>query len=163
MEWLAVVNENDEEIGKMTYDKVYTILPIHRIVHIFILNEKEEMLLQLRSDKKSFCPLHWSTSAGGHVRYGETYEMAALREIKEELGIEIEIVFSHKDYYTDERGIKRFLSTFSGVYNGELSINNNEVNYVKFFNIDTIRQMIKSGDKFHPELLFLLKKHYDIS
>lgn len=100
---------------------------------------------------------------GGHVRYGEDYIDAAKREMNEELGLDIELEFKWKDYYTDERGIKRFLGTFIGHYDGPFRLNPREVEKIEYFSLEIIQQMIDSGDKFHPELLFILKKHFNIN
>ena len=62
------------------------------IAAIILENEKGEFLLALR-DNKSWIPFpdHWDL-IGGHVEEGETPEEALVREVKEELDIEI------KDY-----------------------------------------------------------------
>ena len=120
------------------------------------------MALQLRSKYTEFCPLHWSTPVGGHVQSGESYEQAALREFKEELGTTTEIDFMYKDWYEDHRKLKKLLTTFKAVTNKSFDVNPAEVAKVEIFTLDKIREMIKSGEKFHPELLFLLRKHFDI-
>ncbi len=54
----------------------------------FILNEKKELLLQLRN--KAPEKEYWSIP-GGKVEMFETFEDAVKREIKEEVGVEIEV------------------------------------------------------------------------
>ena len=120
------------------------------------------MALQLRSKDKSFCPGYWSTAVGGHVQSGETYEEAVLREFKEELGTKTEIIFAYKDLYNDSMGLQKFLVTFKSVSNGPFKVNPKEVEKVEFFSLDKIQEMINDGEKFHPELLFLLEKHFEI-
>lgn len=56
-----------------------------------ILNEKKEVLLQLRGKKARNERGLWKLP-GGQIEYGETAEEALKREIKEELGIEIKII-----------------------------------------------------------------------
>jgi len=60
---------------------------MHRAVHLVVMNEKGEVLLQQRSARKDSHPGWWDISVGGHVDVGETYEDAATRELREELGI----------------------------------------------------------------------------
>src|SRR3989338_2368529 len=96
-ELMDFVNEKDEVIGKALQKDIYGKLLTHRIVHVLIFNDKGEMALQLRSKNKNFVPDHWSTSAGGHVQSGETYEQAALRECEEELGIKLKMQFLFKN------------------------------------------------------------------
>jgi 16S rRNA (adenine1518-N6/adenine1519-N6)-dimethyltransferase len=60
---------------------------LHRAVHIFVLNSRGELLLQMRSALKDEYPLCYTSSASGHLSAGETYEAAAPRELHEELGL----------------------------------------------------------------------------
>jgi 8-oxo-dGTP diphosphatase len=59
------------------------------IAAIILENEKGEFLLALR-DNKSWIPFpnHWDL-IGGHVEEGETQEEALVREVKEELDIDL--------------------------------------------------------------------------
>ncbi|MDO8741375.1 MAG: NUDIX domain-containing protein [Candidatus Woesearchaeota archaeon] len=162
MEFLDSVNENDEITGRASKKEIYEKQLLHRIVHVLVFNDKGEMALQLRSKCTSFCPLHWCTSAGGHAQSGESYEKAALRELKEEIGTMAKIDFAHKDLYTVTGNFRKFLATFRTVFNGSFKINPVEVEKVEFFSLDKIQKMIKDREKFHPELLFLLRKHFNM-
>ncbi|MEI6711578.1 MAG: NUDIX domain-containing protein [bacterium] len=86
-EILDIINLNDQIIGQDTKENIYLEKHMHRIVHIFIKDSSGRQLLQLRSIKSSYLPLHWSTAVGGHVQSGESYEDAARREMTEEIGI----------------------------------------------------------------------------
>lgn len=61
----------------------------HGIVHVWILNSKNHILLQLRGPKMKLFPNCWDTSVAGHISSGDTKEQAALREIEEEVGIKV--------------------------------------------------------------------------
>lgn len=160
MELLDIVNRKDEVIGVASKEDVYKKSLTHRIVHILIFNDKNELALQLRSKKVSFCPSHWSTSVGGHVQSGESYEGAALREYQEELGKTSKIEKFTKDYYEDRNDLNKFLVTFKSRFNGPFFPDKIDVEKVEYFTIDKIKEMVNSGEKFHPELLFLLKKYF---
>ena len=83
-----------------------------------------------------------------------------MRECREELGVELPVDFLSKDKYEDGNGLHMFLSTYTAVYDDELSPNPDEVESVERFTMEQIQEMIEKGEPFHPELLFLLKKHY---
>ncbi|MCL4529660.1 MAG: NUDIX domain-containing protein [Chloroflexi bacterium] len=62
-------------------------------VAIIIQNSDGEVLLLLRDNKPTIAyPNHW-TLVGGKVEDGETPEMAAHRELKEETGLETDLSF----------------------------------------------------------------------
>lgn len=61
----------------------------HNTVHIWFYSKNGEILLSQRSAKKSICPLMWDVSVAGHIDAGESIEQAALRETKEEIGLDI--------------------------------------------------------------------------
>lgn len=59
----------------------------HRTVHIWIKNSNGDLLLQKRSSTKETHPGLWDISCAGHLSAGDSSIEAALREMKEELGI----------------------------------------------------------------------------
>ena len=157
---LDVVDKEDNIIGKATKQEIYQKLLPHRIVHVLIFNSKGEIALQLRSKNLSFCPHHWSTTVGGHVQSGESYEQAAQREYQEELGQQSHLTFWSKDtFHLPHRPLKH-LTTFKSVYDGPFSPNPEEVETVSFFTIPQIKYMIQQKEKFNPELLFLFNKYF---
>ncbi len=62
----------------------------HRTVHIWIKNSRGDLLLQKRSSTKETHPGLWDISCAGHLSAGDSSIEAALRELKEELGISCE-------------------------------------------------------------------------
>jgi len=162
MEIVDVVDDNDVIIGSVPKEELYKKLLTHRIVHVLIFNGKGEMALQMRSANVAFCPKHWSTSVGGHVQSGETCEQAAMREMLEEIGITIPIEYVGKEIYEDSRPLKRFLYIYSANFDGPFNTNPEAVEHMDFFSLDEMERMIASGEKFHPELKFLLEKRFGI-
>lgn len=73
---------------------------VHRAVHVFVRDQAGRVFLQKRSLGKRIQPGKWDTSVGGHVDPGESYELAATRELEEELGIELG-EFGHLEHRHD--------------------------------------------------------------
>jgi len=69
-------------------DKVHARGFWHRTVHVWLINSAGEILLQQRGSHKDSNPGLWDISAAGHIDPGETSLQAALRETREELGVE---------------------------------------------------------------------------
>lgn len=91
IEFLHVVNSNGESIDDyISRDDCHEKGLWHKAVVVFIINSKNQILLQKRSADKKHWPNLWDISAGGHVLYNEFGYQAAIRECQEELGITIE-------------------------------------------------------------------------
>ncbi len=86
-EWFDVVDENDEVQRQATRDEVHRDKLLHRAVHMFVFNKRKELFLQKRSRLKDVHPGDWDSSAAGHLNAGEGYDVSAVRELDEELGI----------------------------------------------------------------------------
>jgi len=84
-----VVNERDEVIGQECRAEVHRLGLQHRAVHVLIFNQHGEVFLQKRSMTKDTFPGAWDSSAAGHLDRGESYDACALRELREELGLEL--------------------------------------------------------------------------
>lgn len=84
-----VVDAADRVIGQATRAEVHAKKLFHRAVHILIFTPSGNVILQRRSLAKDTCPGLLSSSCAGHADSGESYDFAAMRELKEELGIDI--------------------------------------------------------------------------
>lgn len=60
----------------------------HLVVHIWIMNNSGDLLIQKRSATVAWMPSTWATT-GGSALSGENSLTAAIREVEEELGIRI--------------------------------------------------------------------------
>jgi len=61
----------------------------HCTAHVWIINSRNEILLQKRAACKESHPDLWDVSSAGHITYGQTVLESAVRECYEEIGIDI--------------------------------------------------------------------------
>ncbi len=61
----------------------------HRTAHVFMINSKHQVLLQLRAKNTLTNPSKWHLSAGGHIEAGQTSLEGAQREMEEEIGLSL--------------------------------------------------------------------------
>ncbi len=96
---VQIVDENDNVIGSEYLFDAIKMNAIRRASRIFVFDADGNFLIQKRS-ASVIKPLLFDQSVGGHVDEGETYYDAAVREMKEEIGLENcelkEIVTSYK-------------------------------------------------------------------
>lgn len=89
-ELIDVLNEDGTKTGKVvTRKEVHEKGLWHRIVVIAIIDKEGHLLMQQRSKYVKTNSEKWDISAAGHVSAGQTSREAAIREIKEEVGLEI--------------------------------------------------------------------------
>lgn len=85
-EFLDLVDENDNVVGKKKRSEVYAEhLSNFRVVNAFVVNTKGEIWIPRRVADKRIFPLCLDMSMGGHVESGESYEDTLKRETQEEL------------------------------------------------------------------------------
>ena len=87
-----VVNERDEVIERRPRREVHARGLLHRSVHVLVFNARGDLYLQKRSMTKDCFPGTWDSSASGHLDQGEEYDACAVREVREELGYELDRV-----------------------------------------------------------------------
>ena len=63
----------------------------HRAAHLWLITSAGKVLLQRRAETKENWPGRWDVSVAGHVAAGETAAEAAVREAKEELGLQLAV------------------------------------------------------------------------
>ena len=89
MEYIDIFDENNNPIGEVKEkQQAHEEGDFHRTAHIWIINDKKELLLQKRSATKKTHPNCWDISGAGHIRARESVIDGAIRELKEELGVE---------------------------------------------------------------------------
>ena len=84
-----VVNEHDEVIGRAPRSEVHARGLLHRAVHVLVFNARGEVFLQKRSMQKDTAQGKWDSSASGHLDSGEDYDTCAVRELREEIGLQL--------------------------------------------------------------------------
>lgn len=151
-EKLILVDENDNILGYKSKIECHTGYGIlHRAFSIFIFNDKNQLLLQKRSNHKLLWPLFWSNSCCSHPRKGEDYNTAIHRRLDEELGIHTELKylfkFQYRATFEDKGSENELCSVYIGRSNDPIIVNENEIAEWKFIEIE---QMEKEMEE-HPE------------
>lgn len=167
MELIEIVDRDGNFTGQIIdKEEAHDNNLLHNEVAVFIINDKKQVLLQKRSANKRFNPNKWALCAG-HVDAGESLESAALRELKEEVGIDITIndlkPFAEREFTIRDSNshVTYFYYTKSNLNEKDFIIQKEELSEVKWFNIDEVIDMIKSKDDstvFRKERLSLFEE-----
>jgi isopentenyldiphosphate isomerase len=133
---------------------------LHKVVHVLVFNSRDELILQKRSMSKEVAPGKWDTSVGGHVNAGEALEDAVLREMEEELCIKGDVPEYLYSYIHSNPFETELVYTYKCVYDGEIICQQEEIDEVRPWSMDEIKQNIGSGtmsDNFEHEIQTYLK------
>lgn len=86
-EEIDVVDAHDNVVGSADRQEAHRNGLLHRVVHVMVFNPDGKLFMQRRSGSRDLFPGFWEGSLSGHVHRGETPHNAAVRELREELGI----------------------------------------------------------------------------
>jgi isopentenyldiphosphate isomerase len=87
-ELLDIVNEEDVVIDQQLRSTVHELGLWHRGAHVFLFTTEGKMLIQKRSADRVSSPSLLDCSVSEHVQAGESYLEAAIRGMKEEMGVD---------------------------------------------------------------------------
>jgi isopentenyldiphosphate isomerase len=166
---IQVVNRADEPVGGASLQEIQEQSLLHRIVYVVVESPDSQLLLQKRSPEVGSYQNCWDMSAGGHVDEGETYLVAAGRELQEELGLagfELEEIDSYYDEITPRPGI--LLKRFCRVYKIEIPSDTpikfepEEITEIRWFAIAEVEKLITDQpDTVAPGLVTYIKWRRD--
>jgi len=161
IEYLSVVDENDQVINTRPRPEIHALGLIHRAVHILVFNKQNQLFLQKRSIKKDLNKGLWDTSAAGHVDVGEDYTASAIRETAEELGINIEssLKFLFKLSPTPQLGME-FIQVYRCHHTGPFSLNTEEIDEGRWLSEKDISTRVEKDDKSLTEAFKIIWRNY---
>jgi len=167
-EYLDVLDENGNKTGKVKLRyEIHRDGDFHKTVHIWVINKDNEVLLQRRCATKDSNPNMLDISCAGHISAGDNSLNAALRELKEELNLNVkpnELEFI-KTLKRDAKYSKSFINReFDDMYIlktnktiNDMSFQESEISEIFFVDYNTFKKMVENKQ---PDLL---NHHQDLS
>lgn len=175
MEYFDVLNEYGEFTGQIETREVCHEKGLwHRAIYAFIFNKNGDVLLQKRSANKKLWPNLWDITAGGHVLAGEFGYQALIREMKEELGVDVskdEIMYLVGSTSTNVKGdiinnhFNECYIVTKDIDISKIKLQEEEVSDIKWFSKQEILERINNNydgitDKTGP--WNFLKRYYEV-
>ncbi len=150
MAQLILVDECDRQTGVIEKLEAHRKGLLHRAFSVFIFNLKGEFLLQKRAAGKYHSGGLWTNACCSHPLPGEIVEKAAARRLFEEMGFTTKLhpafTFIYKTSFSNGLIEHEFDHVFTGIYDGEVKVNENEVSDYCYKNIEDIEASLQT----HP-------------
>lgn len=139
----------------------------HRTAHVWFVNDKNEILLQKRAQHITSNPGKWDISAAGHLSAGDDPIQGALREVKEELDVDLsetdlnkigEVVgesTQHDGVYINKEYQDVYV-VFTDKEVQDFTIQESEVEKIEFVSIEKLKKWVSE----EKEDLVLHKKEF---
>ena len=146
-----IYNRDGEYLGKQRKAVCHSKNPgfYHKPVWIWIINDKNEVLVQKRAAVKKNHPNKWDMPSAGHVVAGESSIDGAIRETLEELGVETK----ESDYkficeYIDDHSweIAQVYLLKLNLESNNFKLQEEEVSEVKWLSYDEFKKLFYSDD-----------------
>ena len=161
-ERVQFVDENDNPIGAGPREEAWEKGIALRHAYIVLRDKDGNFLLQQRSQLKKKNPGRYTYAATGHVDEGESYDEAAVRELKEEVGIDANLTLIDKSsYVSDEVNAQVFIAIYSGEidHDVQLVLDPEEVSGTRWFTKTELDEAVsKTPESFSPNMVKTYKK-----
>jgi isopentenyl-diphosphate delta-isomerase len=153
-EQVVLVDEKGNDIGLMGKTEAHEKGLLHKAISVIIFNKEGKMLIQQRAFTKYHWAGIWSNTCCSHPRSGETFEGAAARRLKEELGITTPL--KKEFYFTYEAQDQKsglteheFDWVFTGTFDDNFEFNPDEINAIKWVSKEELMNDMKANpDKY---------------
>ncbi|MFT5715266.1 MAG: isopentenyl-diphosphate delta-isomerase [Flavobacterium sp.] len=149
---VILVNNEDEQIGLMPKLEAHEKALLHRAFSVFVLNSKNEIMLQQRAHHKYHSPLLWTNTCCSHQREGESNTQAGTRRLFEEMGFKTDLKelfhFIYKAPFDNGLTEHELDHVMIGYYDEKPEINPEEVEAWKWMTIEEV----KSDMLLQPEI-----------
>jgi isopentenyldiphosphate isomerase len=176
---LEIINENDEVIGLENRTKIHKEGLLHREIHIWFITPDSEIVFQHRAKNKDTYPDKLDATVGGHVEPNDSYEKTAIKECKEETGIDIDpnkllfLVKMRKESFDEKTKLKNntIRAQYAYLYDGkikDLQVEEGKAEGFETWKIDDLFNLSESDkNKFiglilREDMLTLFKKAQNI-
>lgn len=149
-ELLPIVDAEGNVVGQTTRGVAHNGIdkPLHPVVHLHVFNPQGELFLQHRPVWKDIQPDRWDTAVGGHIDWGEDTLTALRREVREEIGLDLDALPDTPEFltrYVFESQRERELVNVFRLVTSKQPHPTEELDGGRFFTPEEIKERIGTG------------------
>jgi len=161
---VIVVNEQDEWLGTMEKFAAHKKGILHRAFSVFVMNGKNELLIQQRADDKYHSGGLWSNTCCSHPYPGESTIAGAHRRLQEEMGMDCMLQPLFHLRYRSEVGNalieNEYDHIYIGTYKGEVIPNISEVKDYRYISLTELREWMDNEPLSFTKWFHLAMPHF---
>jgi isopentenyldiphosphate isomerase len=166
-ELVDVVDDDDRVVATVPRPEMRARNLQHRSVGIVVLGSDGRLLVHRRADDKDVWPGRWDIAVGGVVAAGETYDGAAVREVGEEIGVDVGPgtptplhPLGHGRYADDE--VSAICHCYRIVHDGPFRFDDGEVVEVRWVDAAALAELMLAAP-FVPDSIAVLLPLLDLA
>jgi isopentenyl-diphosphate Delta-isomerase len=145
--YVILVDEKDQPIGKMSKLEVHQKGLLHRAFSTFIFNDYGQLLMQRRAKGKYHSANLWTNTCCSHPQPGDCTLDAAKRRLKEEMGIETDLEkkfdFIYKAHLDNNLIEFECDHVFIGYFNKEPLLNYEEASEYRWIELGELKKEVE--------------------
>ncbi len=153
------VDETGALLGTITRAEMRAGNLMHRSVFIAVLNDTDQILVHRRAGWKDIWPDAWDIAVGGVVAADEAWEVAAARELAEEVGVSAELSYLGEGVYADDH-VREFARVYLARCEGPFTFEDGEVAEAAWVPIAQLREWL-DGRPVCPDSIALVLPRLD--
>lgn len=172
-EHIILVDEHDNEVGTMEKLEAHQCGALHRAFSIFLFHPDGRLLMQQRAQHKYHSGGLWTNTCCSHPRPGEETHAAAIRRLKEEMGMECDLTFLnsfvYKATFPNDLTEYEYDHVFVGVTDKEPVLNPEEASDWKWITPKELQESMRQSPEHYsvwlhialPDVLSAQKQNFD--
>jgi len=158
-ELIDVIDDHGEVVEAVPRWRMRSENLRHRSVFIVVRNSADEVLVHRRADWKDVWPGAWDIAVGGVVASGEAWELAAARELVEELGISADLEYLGEGEYVDE-SVRELARVYRARSEGPFRLADEEIVELEWLPMSSLRDWVATHEVC-PDSLALVMPRLD--
>lgn len=164
IEILDLVDEDDNVIDTLPRKDIYEQgLKYLRTVDAFIKNSKGQLWIPIRTDDKAYAPGGFDVGVGGHIEHGEEVIEALRKEVREEVGWDIDdLEYKELGKFGPREGMATFSHVYEIITNVTPPLNPEDFKSAAWMTPQEAADAIKAGHPAKSNLIVLLQNVYRV-
>ncbi len=146
IDWL---DDAGQVIGRVTRRQMRTQRLPHRCVYLLVFNSRGDLFVHQRTANKDVFPSHWDLTVGGVLTAGESFDAAAQREGREELGVDLRPLALFPFHYEGEHAVA-FGMVYHVTHDGPFHLQAEEISRGEFVCLDDLVALM-ARERFCPD------------